>query len=390
MMNSALALTVLAACASAQQPSPIAPAPVKRPLALHPTPIPADRPDDPPPRKWIQIDWSTVQLASEADAIALWHRIAPTGDDWEVKLGEVPGPIGHELALALLHEGNFTCVQPPPSGQACPTAPIDIADPAPTATLADPCLRRWLAIWALAQVDDSDLPAIRDSLQAFVALPAPESQLIAAAFHAVPPDQQDLHLELLGIATAAGHGDVASSMLDGLDLPHLTVAATKLHIDGAVEMLSAEATRAVYVGAVADNKLRTITRIASLRDLIEVDDANNKGKPLPDLQRLLVATTKDADCELAAAAADALRQHGDLRFVPVRPHTRSPAIMMRQLCVLASWDRLPPGDQQPLESWLPPQGVDESIVTYDPNNTVDAESPIGSRRICSSCPISIR
>jgi len=360
-------------CGAAPAPAPSAPAQPKPARVVHPTPVAADRPDDPPPRRWVQIDWSTVQLASDADAIALWKRIAPTGEDWDVKLGEVPTPIAHQLAIALLHEGNLTCVPPQPIVQQCALPPIDLGDPAPSATIAEPCLRRWLAVWAIGQLDDGDLPAIHDSLLALAAMPPPETQLVAAALNFVPSDQGALKLELLGLATAAGHADLASSSVGGLDIAMLTEAATKLHIDGAVEVLSAEANRAVYLTAVADKKLRSITRIASLQDLVEADDANNKGKPMPDLQRLLVATTKDADCDLAATAADLLRAHGDLRFVPTRPHTRSPAVMMRQLCVLAAWERLPSSDQLPLDSWLPAQGVDEAIVTYDPNNTIDAD-----------------
>ncbi len=362
-----------AACGAAPTPAPSVPAHVRPALVVHPTAVAPDRPDDPPPRRWVQIDWSTVQLASDADAIALWQRIAPTGEDWDVKLGEVPTPIAHQLAIALLHEGNFTCVPPQPIVQQCAAPAIDLGDPAPNATIAEPCLRRWLAVWALGELDESDLPAIHDSLLTLAAMPPPENQLVAAALNFVPSDQGALRLELLGLAAASGHSDLASSSVGGLDNALLTEAATKLHIDGAVEVLSAEANRAVYLAAVADKKLRSITRIASLRDLVEADEANNKGKLLPDLQRLLVATTKDADCDIAATAADLLRAHGDLRFVPIRPHTRSPAVMMRQLCVLASWDRLPPSDQLPLDTWLPSQGVDVAIVTYDPNNTVDAD-----------------
>ncbi len=362
-----------AACGAAPAPPPLAPAPVRPARVVHPTPVPADRPDDPPPRRWVQVDWSTVHLASDADAIALWKRIAPTGEDWDVKLGEVPTPIAHQLAIALLHEGNFTCVLPQPIVQQCAMPPVDLGDPAPNATIAEPCLRRWLAIWALGQLDESDLPAIHDSLLALAAMPPPENQLVSAALSFAPSDDGALRLELLALAAAAGHTDLASSSVGGLDTAALTEAATRLHIDGAVEVLSAEANRAVYLTAVADKKLRLVTRIESLHDLVDADDASNNGKPLPDLQRLLVATTRDTDCELAATAADLLREHGDLRFVPTRPHTRSPAVMMRQLCVLASWDRLPPSDQLPLDSWLPLQGVDQAVVTYDPNNTIDAD-----------------
>ena len=66
--------------------------------ALHPpvvTAPPAVEPDNDDandrdlvklPTTLLSIEWSKVQLASEADALALWQRIAPTGADWEEKL----------------------------------------------------------------------------------------------------------------------------------------------------------------------------------------------------------------------------------------------------------------------------------------------------------------
>jgi len=85
-----------------------------------------------PAKKLLTIDWSSVKLTSEADALALWKQIAPTGDDYSEKLDEVPGDgdIATQLAFALLHEGNFACTPPP---RAC-GAPLDVPDPAPTAT----------------------------------------------------------------------------------------------------------------------------------------------------------------------------------------------------------------------------------------------------------------
>ena len=40
----------------------------------------------PPPPKLLAIDWSTVDVKSDAAALALWQRIAPTGADHGDKL----------------------------------------------------------------------------------------------------------------------------------------------------------------------------------------------------------------------------------------------------------------------------------------------------------------
>src|SRR6185503_18965502 len=116
-----------------------------------------------PPTKALDIDWSAVTLSNETDALTLWQRIAPTGVDYEEKLDEVPeGEITTKLAEAMLRGGNFTCVLPQPPRD-CVTPPIDVPEPAPSATLVDPCLRRVLAIWAISQLDDHS--GVRDALR---------------------------------------------------------------------------------------------------------------------------------------------------------------------------------------------------------------------------------
>ena len=45
---------------------------------------------------------------------------------------------------------------------------------------------------------------------------------------------------------------MASITIGNLDEPHLLEAVTRLHIDGALEILSAEAHRATYLAAVTD------------------------------------------------------------------------------------------------------------------------------------------
>ena len=45
----------------------------------------------PVPRpKLLSIDWSTVRLTSDADALALWNKLGLNATDWHDKLEEVP------------------------------------------------------------------------------------------------------------------------------------------------------------------------------------------------------------------------------------------------------------------------------------------------------------
>src|SRR5262249_15230978 len=141
-----------------------------------------------PVRRLLAIDWPNVKLASDAEALALWAKIAPTGADWDDKLEEVPTnlPVARSLAVALLREGNFACRPAPATTHNCVAAPIEVDPPAKTATLTDPCLRRLLALWAIDQLEPDDTANIRDSLLAIASLPSPESQLVVSALRAVP------------------------------------------------------------------------------------------------------------------------------------------------------------------------------------------------------------
>ena len=227
--------------------------------------------DDPdlnrePPKKLLSIDWATTTLASDADALALWQRIAPTGADYSDKLDELPdeGTIVEQLAVALLREGNFTCTHPAPP-LACARKPLDLPEPAPDATLADPCLRRVLAIWALSQLEDDQLAPVRDALRAIVAIPPPESELTAAALKALPETDHAGRLELLALAFRAGHRELVNGHLGTLDEAHLLLAVQKHHIDGALDLLSAETHRGTFLAAIGDDKLDSRARAAAMR-----------------------------------------------------------------------------------------------------------------------------
>lgn len=365
-------LAWVAACAAAQHepvatpPPPPAPAPQVHHLQ---DPEIAPRPE----RKLLSIDWAATKLTSDADALALWQRIAPTGDDWEEKLSEIPdSPVGHQLAIAILHEGNFTCPAPPPS--TCGHVQPDLPEPAPTATLADPCLRRLVALWALGVLDDDDLPAVRDALRALAAIPPPESQLVASAIRAIPESDLDGRYELLAIAWRAGQRELVNGSFGSFDEAHLVSAATKLHIDGALASLDAEHDRAVFLAAIDDEQLAEAARVQAIGELVGDAEAAQKAKIPADLRAALLAAGKSPSCMVAAAAARALDQHGDRTLVPKLPRTRSPAVMMRSLCVLASFELMQRGDEPSyFPTYLPTHGLELVTVGYDPYSTSDPD-----------------
>ncbi|MBC7975247.1 MAG: hypothetical protein H7138_09695, partial [Myxococcales bacterium] len=169
----------------------------------------------PPPRRVLDIDWARVALTDDASALALWARIAPTGADWEDKLQEIPARFAHALALAVLRGGNVTCVLPVTGDCAKPR--YDVDRPGDASSFDDPCLRRLLALWAIEQLEPGDHVTIHDALLAMAALPPPESELVAAAIHAIPETAFAARLALLAVAWRAGQHDLVDAAVGALD-----------------------------------------------------------------------------------------------------------------------------------------------------------------------------
>src|SRR5262249_36117876 len=145
-------------------------------------------------------------------------------------------------------------------------------EPAPDATLADPCLRRLLAMWSISQLEESDLTSARDALRAIAAIPPPESELVAAALKALPETDHDGRLELDAIAFRAGHRELVNGMLGSFDEPHLIEAVQKHHIDGALDLLTVANNRSVFLAAITDEKLHPSARVQAISELGAADD----------------------------------------------------------------------------------------------------------------------
>lgn len=375
----ALAAAGLTACGASQPPiaSPAAAGVASAARIPEPTDATAARAPDPdlhrpPRRRLLDIDWTKVDLTSDAAAVAVWRRIAPSGADWDDKLQEVPAQAARPLALAVLHGGQLLCMKPP--GGDCAPAAYDVDPPAETSGFDDPCLRRLLALWSLDQLEAGDLPAIHDALRAIAALPPPESQLVEAAIHAVPESDQDTRLALAATAWRAGQRDLAGSAISGLDEAHLVVAARTHHMDPALDMLAAERQRAVFLAAILDDALGPRARTAAIGELVGIAAAGGASTLPADLAAALATATRAKDCSVAAAAARALAQHGDPRFVPRRPRTAATGPLMRAVCVLASYEALLGNDEPSLvPGYVPARGLERMTITYDPLSEDDPD-----------------
>lgn len=362
-------LTVLlAACGETPRATfPTTNPPIAAPAPLAVAPIPNA---EPPPRR-LAIDWGKVPLATTADALAVWAQIAPTGTDYAEKLDEIPASAARPLAIALLQGGDFRCMPPVPPVDCAPPQ-FDVDAPAPAATLADPCLRRVLALWAVERLEPADLPSVLPALRAIVAIPPPESQLVAAALQAIPEAQQATLLELIGLATAAGQHDVVDASLNRLDPAGLATAATVHHAAGALAVLSADAYRDVYLAAVTDEHLPAAARTSAIADLLLIDTMQTPPALSPALRAALQTASASPDCTVAAVAVRALVSSGMKSALPRRGKT--PAAMLRALCVIASYERLQGADEPSLlVGFVPPRGLERIAVAYDPLSDTDED-----------------
>jgi hypothetical protein len=327
------------------------------------SPVPSEPTRTRSPQRLLAIDWTRVTLASDGDALALWDEIAPTGADWQERLDEVPARHARALALALLRAGNFACAPAQPA--ACGRPALDLPEPAPAATLADPCMRRVLALWSLAQLEVDDVPGVLDVLRSIVQLPPPEHELASAALEAVAESDHARRLELIGLAWRAGHRDPVVRVLGELDAAHLARAATTHHVDAALDLMSPAAHRAVFLAAITDEAMAGSTRAQAISELAATDDTL-----AADVRAALVKATTANDCMAAAAAARALAQHGDRRYLPARARTVEAS--MRALCVVASHELLQRSDEPSLlVRFVPPHGLERIEVAYDPLGEVD-------------------
>ena len=350
---------IAAACG---QPAPAVehpkPGPPPAPVVHH-----LNDPDlQPPPKKLLSIDWASAKADTDESAHWLWQQIQPYGDDWEEKVGEIPGdlPVARQLAVALLREGNFAC-QPLPQKRCQRVAP-DLGEPSATAGLDDPCLRRMLAMWAVAQLEPDDLSKVHDALLAIAAIPPPESQLVSLAIDAYPQDEQDARLEIESAAWRAGHHELVNGKLTGFDEQHLISASIDHHIDGTIAMLPAERYRGAFLHAITDSQMP-----AAARDQAMIELASTGDKLPSDVHTALTQAAKSTDCTVAATAARVLDIHGDHKLVPKLPITRSPDVMMRSLCVLASYEQMSrPDEASYLPGYVPAAGLEVTLVKYDP------------------------
>jgi hypothetical protein len=313
--------------------------------------LPTNQAHDDPPKKYVNIDWAKVVIATDQDALAIWQRINPTTEDLAIKLGEIPNnaAITKPLARAMLRSGNFIC----PSrniGNAC--SPIfELIDTPTDATLTEPCLRRELALWSIDQLDDNDAVSVAAELVAIAGLPLPETELPNAAFELLPlgPDGDALLYDM-AIAAHRVHRTVP---LSGENTPAVMARLlNEHHMAEPLDHLTLDEARREIIAAIGDVQLPVAARREALLAVVEAND----GKLEADSRVALLRTTRDADCELAGVASRAL----GIGLVPSA--SSKPLLQLRALCLAAH-------AQVPLTDFIDRRGL--TRVSYGDDDSND-------------------
>jgi len=192
-------------------------------------------------------------------------------------------------------------------------------------TFDNPCLRRRLALWALAELDPGDLPKVADTLRAMLEMDEPEAELQPAALAAFERGPEPLRLTAYKIAVAKDMED--KIQVAGLSEQGMAMAARELGIDSAALALDPSRQLEVLAQVLNDDRqLSDETRGTILATLSEV-----RGAIVTRALEKLAAG--GLNCDLAMSAALALEERGDGSFLPRRWLNEDEDAARRALCM---------------------------------------------------------
>jgi hypothetical protein len=299
----------------------------------------------------------------------MWRALAPTGANYAERLAMIPDDeeLRREMAHAMLRQGDFAC-NAYVEEYGCSDTYFVLEPLEPSATLEDPCLRRFLAEWSLEQLDETDVVALSDVLVDLASMPSPEDVLPGAAFELATDDAMRLRL------LAAAAPNVAEQWVESLETDEAKIRAlVDLHLESAAYGLAVEGHEDSLRAALVDPDLSSYTRSSLLDGFVADDD--------PRTTRALAALTADSDCSLAMRAATLLAERGDPSRLPTRPRSHDPEAHLRALCMLSTSDDA--NDVWPL--WIAAGGYDSTVTdsygSYDPDTDVYTEPEPSTERM---------
>lgn len=292
---------------------------------------------DEPVTSDVPVDFAQASWKTDDEALALWRALELTGDNYQLRLGDIPAEPGQAMAKALLRQGGFEGCATTKIPLTCTQVEEEFLEVEPDATIDDPCLRRRLALWSLDQLSDDTLrEELVADVVALAGLPPPETELNRAVLYRVAEDEA-LRLQMIQAATRAGNGPIAAEALGGLSTAGLEAAAA-LHLDDAVEALYGSST-SVLGAAALDPLLRRDTRVRAARELgyyaLDADPMDPNRQAAIDAIR---AATKADDCAVAGAAGSALSSLDHQPWPPALPKNAKAPAVLRRMCTVIYGD----------------------------------------------------
>ena len=289
---------------------------------------------------------------SPAAALALWRKLAPTGKDYLDKLASIPSDpkVREPMALALLADGNLACAEVVDYDE-CGLQRREWKELDPSADLADPCLRRRLALWAIAQASGADLATIQPNLTAMAGLEVPEQEIQLALAHKMAGDDVPESLELAVDEALDAAGREETIDIDGLSDAGL-VALTARGVDQAALALDPASHAVELAKVLVGDELIPDTR----REVFsKISD-----QTVPAVTAALEQLTSDADCELAMLAAEVLAGRGDPGGLPrQKPGLGAPEAEHALCMIRYDSDEVRQGKR--LAEFIPREGIELEV-----------------------------
>jgi|GEM_PF-3444705 len=333
---------------------------------------------------WDQPEATKVSLktpATDAEARALWLFVGATGKDWEQKLASIPDApqIRRALARSVLAE-DLDCRHYVNEGQ-CGVDDWRWGPLPEKADFQDPCLRRLLGIWAVGELDASDLKARLPQLLHVFDYKRPQQEYdsqkrfdgdelcvaVVEAATAVP----EVLVQVILVAVAAHCGEAEARAAVASLGEKARVRLAEADIEEAFTSLSVKTYPALFIGALggggsADFKIALMKIVAS---------AGLSAPMLDKLKTTLKKLADEANPKISTAAAVTLEGLGDPSRLPHRPDTTVEADFERQLQRLF-YDPDTARRAKQLRAFFPPgQGsvkiVDTTETEYDGNTAPD-------------------
>ena len=290
----------------------------------------------------------------EAVALAVWKRLAATGENYKDQLGSLLAArpqLTRPLARAFLRAGEFRCTAEE-AREECGTVypeqiPGTLSD---NARFGDPCLHRALALWALAdsRLGEADVAGMVDELAAIIDVSEPKDELRQAALRLIGGMPDRVRLPIVRKVSEA----LSGPDLRGLSDASLRSLFSATHMEAALLALDPEKNRGFLLKAMRSEDAPLSE--ASLLTLLD----RLRAWTGPDVEAALRYLAGEGPCEASMKAALVFADRGDERFLPqprkpVKDETQARAYW--SLCRIAH-------DPDPVRSlaryleYLPPRG----------------------------------